>query len=374
MNSNAKLKIKTTSILIFCYLTLPVFGQNQQNSLGVNLQKSIAFLPPENKMEGNVFGFEIIYKINTLNKNLEWAKILHVQSVDVILNYKNMQDLKIKGIPNKFGDSYAGLAGLNISLLQYKSVQLQFAPALGIGYSGKTFFTDGNELIGSHINFFSSAALSIETRLNKNTKLSTGITALHYSNAAIRVPNLGTNAGYLSIGIIKNLNTTAVLNTINNDKEKPQAFKKYNLELSANFGKRGVYKAKGSLFKTGFYGGFNYKINRVFGLGTGFDAVYYHTVYNPDKINEPYQSNASSFDRWRLGYSLGPTIWLGNFGIEAKYGFYIYYNNPQNNKTYMTTGLKYRLSKHFDVQAKMYVHKVEADHVGFGLSYYPFSR
>lgn len=154
---------------------------------------------------------------------------------------------------------------------------------------------------------------------------------------------------------------------------KEPLFRKHHLELGVNVGKRGVDGAgdKG-LYKSGAYLGYRYNINSVVDLGLGTDAVYYYKVYNVTDHQTTNQSFASSFDHWRVGLAFGPAINLGKLNFSTKYGYYLYYNNPQHQKTYWTFGIKYRLKNWLAAETKLYIHNVEADYLGFGFAFSPF--
>lgn len=337
-----------------------------QNSIEFTPQMSLGVFTAQNKLTGTAYGAELIYHINTTANARPWMKVLNVKSLDLVFNYKNMSDIVMVSDPrpNRFGDSYALLGALNFSLLKVKGTELLVTPGLGLGYLGETWFTNENVLIGSHLNFSSRIALKLTTQITPSTKLSAGVDILHFSNAGTRVPNNGMNVSSISLGIIQSLNEKKAVDT--SAWRKPLPYKKHSVDFGVNIGRRGVYRSKDGLYKTGLYAGYNYRLNTVFGFGAGLDAVYYHTIFDPLRNGETYQSNASSFDRWRVGTAIGPDLWMGRLGLMAKYGYYLHYNSLKDIKTYWTAGLKYNVLEWAAIQAKIYVHKTEADFVGFG--------
>lgn len=295
-------------------------------------------------------------------------KVLNLKSLDLVFNYKNMSNIMMVSDPrpNRFGDSYALLAALNFSLLKTGGTEVFVTPGLGMGYLGETWFTNENVLVGSHLNFSSRIALKLATRIAPSTKLSAGVDILHFSNAGTRVPNNGMNVSSISLGIVQSLGKRHDSESDTISWKQPLDYKKHSVDFGVNIGRRGVYRSKDGLYKTGLYAGYNYRLNAVFGLGAGVDAVYYHSVYDPLRNTETYQSKASSFDRWRVGAAVGPDLWMGRLGIAAKYGYYLHYNSLKDVKTYWTAGLKYNVLDWAAIQAKIYIHQTEADFVGFG--------
>ncbi|WEK19839.1 MAG: acyloxyacyl hydrolase [Candidatus Pedobacter colombiensis] len=339
-----------------------------RSSIEFSPQVSVGAFTAEHKLRGTAYGGELIYHMNTIAHPRPWMKLLNLKSLDLVFNYKNMSDIVMVSDPrpNRFGDSYALIAALNFSLLKIKGTELLLTPGFGFGYLGETWFTNENILVGSHLNFSSRIALKLATQIGSSTKLLAGIDVLHFSNAAIRVPNNGMNVSSVSLGIAQSLNVRKTVNDTVSSRN-PAEYKKHSVDFGVNIGRRGVYRSKDGLYKTGLYAGYNYRLNPVLALGAGVDAVYYHTIYDPLRNEETFQSKASSFDRWRVGAAIGPDLWLGRLGVMTKYGYYLHYNSLKDMKTYWTAGLKYQIMERLAVQAKMYLHQTEADFVGFGL-------
>lgn len=346
---------------------------NFKNSIEFSSQVSLGIFTAQQKLSGMGYGGEVIYHMNTTANPRPWMKMLNLKSLDLVFNYKNMSDIVMLSDPrpNRFGDSYALIGALSFSLLKVKKAELFVTPGLGLGYLGETWFTNENVLVGSHLNFSSRIALKLAARIAPSARLTAGLDILHFSNAGTRVPNNGMNVSSVSLGIVQSLNTSKTLANDTLSWRKPVDYKKHSVDFGINIGRRGVYRSKAGLYKTGLYAGYNYRLNSVLGLGAGVDAVYYDTIYDPLRSTETYQSKASSLDRWRVGAAIGPDLWMGRMGLMAKYGYYLHYNSLMDIKTYWTAGLKYNIVDWVAIQAKIYIHQTEADFVGFGLMFNP---
>ncbi len=353
-------------LIIFCIQVLSAKAQNNA-SIEFTPQVSLTRFSanPINKLSGQVYGAELVYHRNTIINPAAWMRELNLKSIDVIFNYKNMSRVKrvYQPIEKEFGDSYGLLAGITIPLISSNHFYIDVAPSFGGLYASKTWYTNGNPIIGAHLNFASRIALKTGIALNDKIDLTGGIDILHYSNAGTRVPNNGMNVVSAELGIKYNFHR---LNSNDTVTRKADFIKKHQFDLGANVGRRGVYQSKEGLYKTGLYAGYNYRLSHVWALSAGIDAVYYHTIYDPNRNLETYQSNASSFKRWRVGVAVGPDFWMGNLAAMFKYGYYVYYDSLNPVKTYWTTGFKYKTTKWLALQAKIYVHKTEADYLGFG--------
>lgn len=347
-------------------------GDTAVSSVEFRPQVSLVLFTAEKKLSGKAFGGELIYHLNKRNNARPWMDKIHLKGIDLIFNYKNMRDARVKSDPQTslFGEAYAFIAGLNFSLLNVKRTELSVVPGFGLGYLSTTYFTNGNPLIGSHINFSSRLALNAATRITNNLKLSIGVDILHFSNGAMRIPNNGININSLSFGLVKMLRPGKELARDSVKKPIDVPDHKHSFEFGVNIGRRGIFRSKAGLFRTGLYAGYNYRFNEVFGLGTGIDAVYYPTTY--DYTDRTYQSMGTSLDHWRVGIAFGPDFWMDRFGVMAKYGYYLhyhsYYKGVENSiKDYWTIGLKYRVWNQLALQAKVYLHQTDADYTGFGV-------
>lgn len=368
--SNLNITIYKKLLVVILLLSFS-FSKAQQtaNSIEINLQKSIStFSANNNPLQGDAYGMEFIYHVSMANSTRQWARDLKLKSVDFIFNYKDMTQITRINNPIKgeYGDSYGLLVGLTKPVLKIDNVELDFNAAFGLVYAGQTWFTNQNPLIGSKLNTSAKAGLKLNVPVSSKTKLAANIDILHYSNGGTRVPNNGMNIANIGLGVATNIGAARPLE---NTSPIAENYKTHTFDLGIGAGRRGVWQSRDGLWRTALYGGYNYRLASYLALGAGVDAIYYHTIYDPNRQAETYQSNASSFKRWRVGAALGPDLWMGKVAIMAKYGYYVYYDSLKPIKTYWTAGGKYKLNDWLALQAKIYIHKTEADFVGFGLMF-----
>src|SRR5690606_10386123 len=136
--------------------------RRHSNTVEAKFQKAIGYFPSNYGLSGVVWGGEFAYNISTRNETKSWARKLSIKSIDIVLDYKNLQNLDMKNQKNKFGDSYSIHSGLSFVLYKNNFIELGLSPSLGLGYTDQTFYTNGNEILGSKINLYSRAVLSIE--------------------------------------------------------------------------------------------------------------------------------------------------------------------------------------------------------------------
>jgi hypothetical protein len=353
--------------ILLVFFQVPLLAQ-QRSSLEFSPAYSLTMFTADDQLTGTAFGWEMIYALRNDGKTENWQHMLRVQSIDLILNVKNMQQVKVRSAAEEANplslDAFAFLAGLNIRLTHVGNSELFFSPAFGLAYLSQTYFTNKNPLVGGHMNFASRAALKWTIPITESISLNPGLQVLHYSNAAYRVPNRGLNGLFFNLGLVHQLKPSFDQQDTALSIEKP--YPKHSFEFGVAGGRRGIYQSKLGLHRAALYGGYNYRTNQVLAWSAGVDAVYQPTVFDPEDFGRTYQSKSSNFDHWRLGAAIGPDIWMGNLALSLKYGYYLHYNSYHSVNTYWTAGFKYTVLPWAALQAKVYVHQSEADFVGFG--------
>ena len=385
---NEKLVYSLFICLLFFIPT--VYAQNGQNSIAVTPMLGLTISSPDdNALKGSFYGAEFAYQLNMKNNNNPWVHLLHVKDISFILTYFNLQNISLTLTPNShglLGSNLGALTSLDMSFFHIGKADFLFSPGIGFIYATQTYYTDYNPIVGSHINLAIQAGVKMETPISSSTKLQGGLNFFHYSNSAFKLPNDGVNAYNLSIGIVQNINSDKPV-------QQKAAFdidKKQSFELSIGIGRRGFIQtgqyvnaqtgkpiiltdsasqkaANSNLYQAGLYAGYNYRINQLFSLKAGTDAVYYLVPFSYQKFYHTFQESGTSFDRLSLGFSTGIDVWLGRMAFMASYGYYLHYVTINPTHTYWTIGGKYFLNSWLALNAKIYIHGLEAHYANFGV-------
>jgi hypothetical protein len=365
-------KIALLLTLLLSFARLPAQTANT-NKFELNALYGLSTFTAEfYKTPGHLAGTEAAYHFDMGNNKAPYINLLNIQAIDVVAGFRSFSNVSVidsnSVVTHPIGHVYSVLGRLEIPFIKAGGTRLVFAPALGFAYATGTYFSNGNPLIGSHINLATQAGLFITTPLSNSITLKGGIDIFHYSNGAVRVPNNGINTVETSLGIIKTLNTPGP----HTSSKAFSTFFKHSFEIGFDAGRRGIQKAEGGLYKSGFSAAYNYRVSPVLSLKAGADAVYYFSIYHPDddpKTNlEPsYQYHGSSFDRWRYGLSGGFDLWFGRLAIMANYGYYLHYRSTTPIHTYWAPGVKYYVLPWMAVQVKSYIHGSDCDYLGGGL-------
>lgn len=390
--------IKNLTSIILILLTIIFNKVNGQSKNSIEISPYIGlqmFSAEQNTLKGNFEGGEVVYHLSMANNPADWVHMLHVSDISFAASFREMQNVylaKQAGSTGILGNTYGITSRLNIILAQMGQSRLNFIPGFGFAYATQSFYTNNNPLVGSHINFTAQAGIKFTTPVSSSTRLVAGLDIYHYSNAAVKLPNDGVNSLDASIGIDHELNVQGP-----GQSKTMSAFNKYRrhtFEFGFNIGRRGLVQqgggidgqqlvdyqknAQSKLYKSGFYGGYSYRLNSVIGLRLGTDAVYYYktldTIQNIQHFYATYQELASSYDKWRVGLSVGTDIWMGRVAFDINYGQYLHFRsyqgtygfNPNPPNWYWTFGGKYFINQWLGIEVKQYLHRTEADYAGFG--------
>lgn len=371
------------------------WSQSNKNSLEVTAFTGLKVFTADTTLKGSSWGLEGVYHLNMADNKADWVQILNVRSIDLVFSYRNYDDVHTAKRPTAtagfLGNYYGAVARLGIQLASVGKTQLLLNPGFGFGYATETYYTNNNPLVGSHINFTAQIGLKVSTPITTSTRLYGGIDLYHYSNAAFKLPNYGVNSINASFGVSQDIGGP-IPQTAKNPFTN---YKKHSFEFGLNYGHRGLVQdgggfdqhpefraiqknASSDLNLMGGYLGYNYRLNPVLSLRAGFDGVYYfRTLDSADGIDHyyaTYQELGSSYDKVKLGLSLGAELWLGRVSLPVNYGYYLHYKyfTPTYGSTYSppdtywTFGARYYFTPSLAFEAKQYLHRTQAHFAGFG--------
>lgn len=100
------------------------------------------------------------------------------------------------GYPDVLGNAYALMPQVRLPLLTRKRTELSIIHGAGLGYITKPFDRLTNyrsNAVGSHLNIALQSRVSLTFRTSLQSRLSVGLGLSHFSNGAIKKPNLGIN-------------------------------------------------------------------------------------------------------------------------------------------------------------------------------------
>ncbi len=248
----------------------------------------------------------------------------------------------------------------------------------GITYNTNPYDLETNNkniAFGSHLLTNISIGLNYKRkRIFKALDANIGILLLHYSNAAIRPPNLGLNTLSINTGISYNFDAQNPLNYSLSSFEKDTTYKKEPIKINLQF--RGGVNSIGNLGNKQFpfYVGTIYadkRLSRKSILQFGGEVFLYNSLkelirYNAVAFPELPEEDGKA-DYKRVSLLIGHELDIDNFSIITQLGYYIYYPYPFETRYYERIGFKKYIGNKWFATASIKAHLFIAESIDLGI-------
>ncbi|MCB9034491.1 MAG: acyloxyacyl hydrolase [Chitinophagales bacterium] len=245
------------------------------------------------------------------------------------------------------GNAYAAFVYWKYPIVRSKIVDFNIKMGIGAAYATKKYDekeNSYNNVLGSKLNAFVELRFGLEWKIASQVKLITAFTYSHYSDGAVKLPNLGINTPTGTLGIIYYPKKEPI--AINRDSIPSPQYKNEFL-AQTTFGMLDVTKFtpdKSWLMQATTFGYSRYiNITNKISAGTTleFNFGWPHLYVNQDKVVDKIIKKAST--EWSV--YVGDEILIGKFGFYYQLGAYLYH-------TYrMPAPLYFRLGAHVYVGA-----------------------
>ncbi len=283
------------------------------NVLAGKILKHNYIFPPVPNASG---GIDISILKNT-DGSKEWQQRRNYPQIGLGLTYVNYGNNAI------YGQCFGAYPVIPIKIISGKKVEWTAKVGIGVGYMTRRYerfptWDTINNLIGSHMNNFSIAAMDVRYNVNNNLSLQLGFTFIHVSNGGMRMPNLGLNLATGHIGI-RYFPGNATPKRIVND--LPALKNRWLIQARMGMGFAEIGTTDGpmypiylsSLFVSKRYG----SRNKVF---AGLDHTYYGSLHAFLRNIEAYAGEEYKYCQ-QASVIVGNEFLIGRFGIVMQVGF-----------------------------------------------------
>jgi len=265
---------------------------------------------------------------------------------------------------DELGNPLATYAFLKAPFKRWKKWSLGYNVGFGVSFNwnkndiigeGQYYYP-----IGTFSTIYFAFSLGATIQLSKNIDLNAGFTYTHFSNGAVKLPNLGINfwSPQISLQYIFNDRPEFI------HQKKPRylkewewivilapAFRQVAYEFDDNGTKNAVaYDYSVLTFSTSF----NRQFTHLVKFGAGFDLTYneaYGAEMVFDEDGNPMKGPALPFnDQLLLGVYPSFELIINKLSMVVQAGFYVYRKDiPVTDiaTTYQRVGLKYHFADHF---------------------------
>jgi hypothetical protein len=280
---------------------------------------------------------------------------------------------------NEILGRYVGVYGFaELPIIKYKKYRLDWKFSSGVGYTNKPYdpvLNPKNVAIGSRLNAMMCFALKQTFSFNQSA-ITFALDMTHFSNGAFKVPNLGINLPYLSLGFQHyfagkiNRNENPYKDATSRIKPQPKdnflTYQQWQLSINGIFtcketmpigGKKyPVYAGSLSLRRYG---------SQKSGVEVNLDVFSKQAIMN----YEPMVSK-SQLDILQVGISASYILPLDRFNFVYGAGLYIRDRYRADGPLYIRLGCRYYLTQNISAVFALKTHYAKADYLEFGLSYH----
>lgn len=361
--------MKKNILLLLLVVCAHVYSQNT-TSYYSNLQADLFYgiliehdTSLDTAIQGNTYGFLASWnKIE--NKQTKYNLLYNYPERGYSFLYQNFNSTVL-------GEAFAAYRHYTYNLTPSHKNHLKLTTAFGLAYVTKSYdaitnnqnFAFGSKLLASayfkfqYIHFFK----------NQNLSLNSAISIIHYSNSALKNPNLGLNTVAFNIGLNYKLNEVEIskkdsLFTIDKSLQ-------YHLILR---GGANESKVIGSGLYPFFTATFNVKktLNNYSTITGGID--YFNSDFIKEYstyINQEENNNYPENNPHRVGIIIGHELTQNHFAFISQIGIYMYQPVFYESWIYERFGFHYKLGKHWLAELTMKVNLFRAEALEFGIGY-----
>jgi len=319
-------------------------------------------------IQGNPYGLIIAYNLKT-NEEKDWLAYYNYPEFGFSTLYQNTNS-------DILGEMYGLYSHYNFYLNNRNSKhKLQLRFAVGLGYITKPYdkitnafnYTLSTSIAGSAYIKFNYQRAFFKNKLG----FQTGISLIHFSNAAFRNPNLGLNTLAATIGVNYNLQSDEI--TYPSAKKQPKEHHKFgynfifrtglNESKIPNSGQFPFYVATFMMGKK-----LNYKSTLNFGTDY-FKADFLNKYYNDEKELASGTASDINHKTDRIGLFVGHDLKINKISLVTQLGYTLYSPNIYVTRIYERVGLKHQFNKHFFTELTLKLNLFRAEGLEFGFGY-----
>lgn len=370
-------------IIILFFLSINVFSQNTGKSSGNRTNQKFVEL----KYHYGKFARKTVHDVTSIVENPYSAINIRfgLQSSGIKHKWDQIYGFPIYGLglykiwfhSSELGSPQALYIFFRPPIIRGKKLTWDFEMATGIAFGFNKYNPSTNKeqkVIGSNINSYINLGTGLKYKVNNRWDITLGLDLTHFSNGAVRTPNIGVNLFGLSSSIMYNFNK----------KVKDTAFKRNNLEpkelpkLKRNSYLQAVAIAGGKTTTNSIYDGatyfagsisldYAYKYCRIGKIGIGLDGFYESSLRH---FPEPGIKDATFSDLSYSGIHLAHHLTIYNFRLMLQYGTYLTDKVDHKGKYYMVVTLDYYFTKNIFLSYHLKTRNGSiADFIGVGLGY-----
>jgi len=347
-------------MLILLLLTGRSSFAQGSNDAWMETRAKIGFLAAHRSIMGHIptehaYALEVSYLMQTKGKRA-WQRAYKYPIYGVTTFVGSVGNRELLG-------HYFGMYGfINFPFVARKHYIFSGKLGCGLAYTNKHYDPETNILgiaVSTSIN--AQICLALENRFTfGNHSISASLDMTHFSNGATKVPNLGLNLPYLSLGYGYRLRKATDTTHVHGDFKK-----RWELSATAIGSVKEIYPAGNRKYPIF---GLNLAARRIFRPKTGME-VSLDVMYNESILSIHPDVPRRRDEIIQLGVFAGYILPLNRLHFVLGMGWYARDKFVQEENFYHRLGMRYILDNglHFNLTLKS--HWARADYVEYGIGY-----
>ncbi|MBU0487108.1 MAG: acyloxyacyl hydrolase [Bacteroidetes bacterium] len=267
------------------------------------------------------------------------------------------------GNPEELGFGIGLMPYIKFKWVDLGMYQFRFRLGCGVGYVSKHFerLTNyKNVAMGSHFHVAFDMNFENNFRLSENIQLTTGLSFSHFSNGAIRQPNMGLNLVRWNVGLLYKLREIEIVSSQKTDDQESEFKNYWQVGITGGFKEGGrllgpLYPVSSVMLE--FFHVFNDKNH----LGICADFFY-------DGSLVPLEGGKPA-DAFQQGVCLAYGMPVGNTTFILQFGPYIHKSRSTEGKFYDRLVVRQKLTGNLSGAIALKSHFAQADYIELGLVY-----
>ena len=272
------------------------------------------------------------------------------------------------GNPRQLGHQFAGLTYLQVpsKRLSGRRVTSSALWGIGLGYTTEVWDNGNNPkgiALSSHLNICLAAGYATEVQISERMAIEGGLRFTHFSNGALKRPNLGTNNLSAQIGVRYRLQP---------ESHAPTEELQFTSELPVLNEVRAVV---GIGMKQNLPpGGPNYLVHNLAGEYTRRFGWKHGILVRADAWYNTaaaalIDGETGAIDRFQAGFTIGYRRHFGAASFDVQMGAYAFTRFKGNGMIYHRFQINHRLSERLRASVGLTAHWARAHHPEVGLGY-----
>ncbi len=362
-------------LIYFCviFFSIKITAQNtfkKKDSSIISMETKLhyGFIMPHHKYiqylsTGHFTAFELNVGKQT-NGRKQWHQLYNYPYIGLSFWTANMAN------PEVLGSVYTLYPYLNFNLVDHRKLDFNFRFGTGIAYITKKFEPFDNYknlLIGTNLNVAISLLYELKWAIQQHIQLSTGVGMTHFSNGALKMPNLGINIPTVNVGVAYLLNTNKPFfvpteSLCNKDTTK------FEIQSIVSGGIKEIYPACGDKF--GVFSWSNsliktWSLKRK--IGVGIDLFWEFS--NIRSLKRQGIEVKHAYEVIKPGVHVLHQLRFSRLSLVTQIGFYIYAKDKSDGPIYDRLALQYKLNNNILLNVALKTHFAKADFVEWGIGY-----